>query len=346
VLQYNKINTIHPQAFKGLNKLEALFLDYNQMINLPSQMLNFAPNLLHFSISHNNITKIPNEFFHKTEKLESMNLAHNLLETFDGKQFDNLPNLESVQLEHNKITQLDLVSCKSTTINVDDNQLEEIELNKWTRVLSAWNNPIRQLTLHEHYGTGRNYNFSFNQVNEIVFFVHEQCCALENLENFHIITHSIGDLAQKKFKIEEWTCKFEKNIGYETNNGFVTNNVCTRYVRGKTTTQRTTPTTIREQISAVTYKNRNTALGGFTNQDLSSESDTVEKTTISDDLFTRLAHDADISESDNNESYTAIVELSTEIPEIKLEKSYWQKFKSSMSKTGNAIKNKWNEWTG
>jgi hypothetical protein len=106
--------------------------------------------------------------------------------------------------------------------------LEVIELNKWTRVVSAWGNPVKKLILHEHYGAGRSYNFSFAEVNEIVFFVHEHCCTVENLENFNILVSSFGDLSTKNLNTNEWMCIYLKNIGYETPNGFVVNDVCTK----------------------------------------------------------------------------------------------------------------------
>lgn len=228
VLQFNLIEHINPTAFDGLMHLEALYLDYNRLKRLTPRMLDWTPNLMHFSLAYNNVSYMPANLFAKTSKMETLNLGHNLLTTFNDKQFEALPNLERVQLDHNKLKSLDLSSCKSTDINVDKNQLEALELNKWTRFVSAWGNPIKSFTLHEHYGTGRSYNFSFTQVDEITFFVNENCCTAENLENFHILTQSFGDLSQKRFDVTEWRCKFLKTRGYMTRNGQVVNNVCSK----------------------------------------------------------------------------------------------------------------------
>lgn len=228
VLQYNKITNIKSKAFKGLKHLEALYLDYNQISSLPSDILVEVPNLLHFSVAYNNLTEIPDGMFETSGKLETLNFGHNLLTYFNDTHFDSLPNLERLQLERNYFKKLDLVACKSTEINVDRNNLEVIELNKWTRVVTAWGNPVKKLILHEHYGAGRSYNFSFAQVNEIVFFVNEHCCTVENLENFNILMSSFGDLSKKNLTANDWMCIFLKSVGYETPNGFVVNNVCTR----------------------------------------------------------------------------------------------------------------------
>lgn len=168
-MQYNQISWIDSKAFEGLNNLEALYLDYNKISALPSGMLGPVPALVHFSAAYNNMTGVPDNLFGNNEKLETMNFGHNLLTSFDDKQFEFLPNLERVQLDHNKFTKLDLRTCKSTEVVVDKNELELLELNKWTRFVSAWGNPVKTVILHEHYGTGRHYNFSFALVSEITF---------------------------------------------------------------------------------------------------------------------------------------------------------------------------------
>lgn len=226
ILQYNRISQIDSEAFEGLENLEALYLDYNRMLTIPANMLNPLTNLLHFSMAYNNLTSIPDDLFMRNERLETFNLGHNLLKYFNNEQFEKLPNLERIQLDHNKLKKLDLSFCKSTEINVDKNQLQSLEINKWTRFVSAWGNNIERLTLHEQYGTGRSYNFSFNVIEEITLFVNENCCNEEHLENFKILILSFGDLSQKNLNVSDWSCKYLKTIGYETPNGLIVNNVC------------------------------------------------------------------------------------------------------------------------
>lgn len=226
ILQYNNISIIHPNAFEGLTKLEGLFMDYNPIITITASILKPLTSLENFSAAYCKLNSIPNDMFITNERMASLNLGNNELDFFNDQQFDNMPHLESIYFNDNKFKKLDLTYCKSTEINVERNQLEEIGLNKWNRLLTAWENPIKNFTLHEHYGVGRTYNFTFDAVNEITFFVNEQCCTKENLESFGVMVQSFGDLATKGFEIDDWTCQLLKSVGYESQAGMVVNVVC------------------------------------------------------------------------------------------------------------------------
>lgn len=299
VLQHNQISSIHSRAFYGLNNLEALYLDHNRMTALPTNTLEHLPKLLHFSMSFNNLTTLPDDLFMHNEKLETLNLEHNLLTSFNDEQFHNLPYLERVQLNHNNLSELNLFACKSAEINVERNRLREIQLNKWTQVVTAWDNPVEKVVLHEHYGTGRAYNFSFSDVKEIVFYVHEHCCSIENLENFYILTLSFGDLSNKNLDVNDWDCKFKKNIGYNSDKGYVTNNVCVRNEEVKTVTAAFVPTTEKSMFSPEF------------NTEIYSED---EQTAI-------------VEEFSTTESY-----------ENKTEKGYWKSFKSKVGNAVSKLK--------
>ena len=226
ILQYNNISIIHPNAFEGLTKLEGLYIDYNPIKTITGSILKPLTNLENFSAAHCRLNTIPNDMFTSNERMSTLNLGNNELEYFNDEQFDNLPHLESIYFNDNKFKKLDLTYCKSTEINVERNQLEEIGLNKWNRLLTAWENPIKNFTLHEHYGVGRTYNLTFDAVNEITFFVNEQCCTRENLETFGVMVQSFGDLSTKGFDIQDWTCQLLKSVGYQSQAGMVVNVVC------------------------------------------------------------------------------------------------------------------------
>ncbi|CAO1385340.1 unnamed protein product [Diamesa tonsa] len=226
ILQYNNISIIHPNAFEGLTKLEGLYIDYNPIVTITGSILKPLTNLENFSAAYCKLNTIPDDMFSSNERMATLNLGNNELEYFNDEQFDNLPHLESIYFNDNKFKKLDLTYCKSTEINVERNQLEEIGLNKWNRLLTAWANPIKNFTLHEHYGVGRTYNFTFDAVDEITFFVNEQCCTKENLESFGVMVQSFGDLSTKNFEIHDWTCKLLKSVGYQSQAGMVVNVVC------------------------------------------------------------------------------------------------------------------------
>jgi len=361
VLQHNRINDIHPRAFYGLNHLEILYLDYNRVIVLPSNLLDYLPNLMHFSMTYNNLSSIPDNLFMNNEKLETLNLGHNLLTSFDDEQFASLRHLEHVQLAFNNLSELDLSACKSIEINVDNNNLREIQLNKWTKIVSAWENPVKKLVLHEHYGTGRTYNFSFNDVSEIVFFVHEQCCSLENLENFYILTLSFGDLSEKNLNTNEWNCKFRKTIGYESDKGYITNNVCVKdQIANLSTKSRTNvleTSTSESHTSTESIKvTSESQIASFSTTELYKVTSTSSiETTISPESSEQSTeNDEQVTSSTTQEPYINSDEFSANIDEFTTgessetttEKGVWKTLKKKVGGLKSSVVNKWNSWVG
>jgi hypothetical protein len=235
--------------------------------------------------------------------------------------------------------------------------LEIIELNKWTKNLTAFGNPIQKLILHEHYGTGRTYNFQFTHVNEIVFFVHEHCCTLENLENFYILIHSFGDLSTKKFDVNDWSCKYEQTVTYETKNGFITNNVCTK-IRGivpvppfktSTTTTTTTNSPFKEESfyqvrHNITMLNRIQNAEDFSASDEDINAKPREKLTTIKPLFSGNNFDINYDESTEN---AFIEESTTRDPyEEKAETGIMKTIKKKVTGWKDKTVRKWNEWFG
>lgn len=354
VMQHNQISRVDREAFRGLTNLEALYLDYNRLATLPGQLLEPCTSLLHFSLAYNNLTLLPDDFFSRNEKLETFNLGHNLLSSFNETQFDSLPNLELVQLDHNQLKRLDLAACKSTEINVDKNQLEALELNKWTRFVSGWGNPVKSFTLHEHYGTGRTYNFSFSQVNQITFFVNEFCCTVENLENFSILTQSFGDLAQKRLDVNDWKCQFLKSVGYETPQGLVVNNVCKKLSDDRNlhvseeeeaTTELSRPTFSRSSTQATLTRIRNQE-DLIESEEVTTSTkprESMEDTSLPPSIFVGL-------NIETIDPFTAKVEEvfpTTEDPyEEKCEKGIYKTVKTKVIGWKDKAVKKWNDWLG
>lgn len=361
VLQYNAISRISPNAFDGLGNLEALYLDYNKLKTLSPRVLDPLASLLHFSIAYNNLTMTPTDLFMNNDKLETLNLGHNLLTSFNGSQFENLPNLERVQLDHNRLKKLDLRICKSTDINVDKNELEALELNKWTRFVSAWGNPIKKFTLHEHYGTGRNYNFSFTQVNEITFFVNENCCTVENLQNFYLLTQSFGDLSQKQFDVNDWKCDFLKTLQYQTPTGLVVNNVCkkmseVRTVDGESEEETTTEwlylpsamTTLNTKIYNIEDYLESDEIPSTHKPRESMEDTSPSSPSIFHGMNIETLAERRTTTSEPG-SVTAYIEeiYPTEDPnEKKMEKGIYKTVKTKVVGWKDKVVRKWNEWVG
>lgn len=363
VLQYNQITQIDAKAFEGLNHLEALYLDYNKIKTLPSGVLDPLSALIHFSAAYNNMTQVADSLFLRNDKLETMNFGHNELtaSTFSDKQFEFLPNLERVQLDHNKFTKLDLRTCKSTEVVIDKNEIETLELNKWTRFVSAWGNPIMSLVLHEHYGTGRHYNFSFALVNQITFYINENCCTVENLENFFILTQSFGDLAQKGFNVNDWRCELLKSIGYQTQNGLVVNNVCTKnsqaptqvvpVVESEETTLTYTIPPSRTTGKPRAIQNQEDFIASSEFESTTKPRESMEDLSLSPSIFTGLNIET-LNEKRTTsvpDSFTAHVEevfSTTESYEEKCEKGILKNVKTKIGGWKDKTVKKWNDWFG
>lgn len=348
VLQYNMIEIIDSGAFEGLEKLEALYLDYNKLKTISPGLLDSVRSLVHFSVAYNSLASVPELLFSYNEKLETLNFGHNLLESFDGNQFKYLPNLEHVQFDHNKLKELDLRTCKSTEINVDKNEIERLELNKWTRFVSATGgNQIKTLILHEHYGTGRTYNFSFSEVNEIVFFVNKNCCTLESLENFYLLTQSFGDLGNKDLDVNEWNCRFSQTLEYITPNGLVANNVCTKSAASIISTE-------KETLFSTTRNPEDFVTNGESQPSSSLKPrESMEDTSLSTNIFSGMNIETlneKLTTTEAN-SYTGYVE---EVSLTSNENSYEKKCEKGIFKTvktkvigwKNKVVTKWNDWVG
>jgi hypothetical protein len=198
--------------------------------------------------------------------------------------------------------------------------LEILELNKWTRFTSAWKNPLKKLILHENYGTGRFYNISFDLMEEIVFFVNEDCCTLENLENFQIVIHSFGDLSTKKLDVNEWICKFEKTVEYQSQNGRVLNNVCRRQNNSIVSDSESST---KDEIRSIEDSSPNPNI--FVGKNI----ETLGETTHDPDTETAI-----------------VVEISTLTYDEKVEKGIWKSLKRKVSGWKNKAVKKWNDWTG
>jgi hypothetical protein len=365
VLQYNEITYIESNAFIGIPNLEALYLDYNKMKTLPTRMLHSLVNLVHFSMAYNNLTIVPDDLFMTNDKLETLNFGHNLLTSFNDKQFESLPNLERVQLDYNRLKLLKLRTCKSTEINVDKNEIEDLELNKWTRFLSAWGNPVKTFTLHEHYGNGRSYNFSFVSVNEITFFVNEHCCTVENLENFEILIQSFGDLSQKRFNVDNWRCKFVKSIGYQTPTGLVVNNVCTKISQEQTiftasdfshsSAEKTSTERIYAPLSSRTHIfNEEDLIDSDERETSTKPRESMEDSSFSTNIFSGMnieTLEEKRTTTSDPLSYTAYVQeffptTTEESYEEKCEKGILKTVKKKVTGWKNKIVNKWKDWVG
>lgn len=217
---------------------------------------------------------------------------------------------------------------------------------------------MKNFTLHEHYGTGRTYNFSFAGVRELTFFVNENCCAVENLENFNILVESFGDLSQKQMNFNDWECKFLQNIGYQTPTGLVVNNVCTKIIDDFIASDFPLFSSEGEESTTQTAMKPR---GHIVNQEDLIESEELETSTkpresMEDSSLLPNMFNVNIETFEEKRtttsdplSYTAHVEEifpTTESYEKKNEKGILKTVKKKVVGWKNKVVKKWNDWVG
>lgn len=98
----NKINSIDEHTFEGLDNLEELYLNGNNIVT-------FVPNFPHLKIlhlEHNNITTLTKDIFMPLGELEELHLHYNDLEQISVGVFQNLTNLKLLNLSYNGIKAL------------------------------------------------------------------------------------------------------------------------------------------------------------------------------------------------------------------------------------------------
>ena len=339
IFQFNQITYIHPNAFDGLTKLETLLLDYNLLTTLEDKMLSSLTSLRKLSISNNKITSIPENLFKNNEKLEFVSFGHNEIAHFGDNNFKTMNYLEFFSVAYNHLKVIDLTSCKSTVIDAESNELESVSLNKWNKKFIGWENPIRKFAIHEHYGSGRSYNMSFAQVNQMQFFVHEKCCAKENLESFEIMKNSFGDLEGKDFKVEQWKCQVLKTIAYQTKNGIVINVDCEKKMalRSNVLESREAFTEASKESITESSKESMEELNKAVEEDfyVGLEIETLENTRKPPSVDPNSEFDANVYE---------ISGTTTESYEQKCERGIFRRMKDSAKSWKDRMVNKWNNW--
>ncbi|XP_058879529.1 leucine-rich repeat-containing protein 19-like [Acipenser ruthenus] len=101
-----------------------LILSYNKIDIYPNStgVLNKYTNLSELYLNHNNISDLPGHMFHKLSKLKVLNIANNIISRIEPKAFEGLGSLQDLDLCHNQINYLhpevfaNLSSLKNLTL--------------------------------------------------------------------------------------------------------------------------------------------------------------------------------------------------------------------------------------
>ncbi|RXG69056.1 Leucine-rich repeats and immunoglobulin-like domains protein 2 [Armadillidium vulgare] len=106
-LYENHIKRIDDNAFKGIGrKLARLNLGKNQLSKIPTDTFHPLKNLFVLDLNENKINHLPDGAFLGLHKLDMLKLEHNEIDSIQDNVFSDLTMLNSLNIEHNKITNI------------------------------------------------------------------------------------------------------------------------------------------------------------------------------------------------------------------------------------------------
>jgi Leucine-rich repeat (LRR) protein len=106
-LEGNKLQYFHPDTFRGLPKVQRLFLSKNSGRQIPNDyhFIN-SLSLKHHGISGCNISSVSAETFANIRKLELLDLRYNYQKSLDINILQVIPNLSHLYLQSNEINEI------------------------------------------------------------------------------------------------------------------------------------------------------------------------------------------------------------------------------------------------
>jgi Leucine-rich repeat (LRR) protein len=105
-VQYCKIRTVEPKAFRKLTNLVELDLGENLIQEVPSEAWKHTKALMRLNLSGNPIKHIKSHSFRKLPFLLTLELSHCRIEVIMDEAFAGLESLEWLKLEDNSISSL------------------------------------------------------------------------------------------------------------------------------------------------------------------------------------------------------------------------------------------------
>ncbi|GAB6028060.1 Leucine rich repeat containing 15 [Chamberlinius hualienensis] len=172
-----ELNTIESDAFQPLSRLITLYLDGNQLTQIP--YLQHLTSLRWLYISRNSITTITSDDFTNCTFLSSVILSYNNISFIDENAFDDLNILYKLDLSHNRLTTLSKAFEKLNAhfLYLDFNLIKVFDFNfqfsfKLSR-LDLSGNGIKNVLYAEPYPTSthiRRVDLSRNKIKTFVNF--------------------------------------------------------------------------------------------------------------------------------------------------------------------------------
>ncbi|XP_063775100.1 toll-like receptor 5 isoform X2 [Pseudophryne corroboree] len=162
ILSDNKINQIEQDAFQGLHKLEYLYMISNLLGEIYNDAFAGLTNLAQIHLNNNHIGQIANDAFANLPNLQFVDLRGNAIKSIWF--CDYMPFVIFIGLRENKLKSIDSEDLKSETVDLSENQLENLShLSKLLRNPLVKNISLRKNRLSTCYDfeISRNNSLSY-----------------------------------------------------------------------------------------------------------------------------------------------------------------------------------------
>jgi hypothetical protein len=130
VFDHLALTKITTDDFKGLAKLEFLYLDSNFITEIADDAFADLHALSYLDLDYNKLTTLHADIFRHQKHLETISIHDNFLTTLDESIFSRNPQLKSIKLHNNEIDELGvhlLDNLHLTDVNLKRNKCIDVE---------------------------------------------------------------------------------------------------------------------------------------------------------------------------------------------------------------------------
>lgn len=100
------IRSLSSGTFDNYDQLQKIYLAWNKLENLPSDLFKLDNQITHLDLSGNRLSELNKEFFDRLSYLQNLQISDNHLTIFPNKVFESLRGLQELNLRNNQIQQL------------------------------------------------------------------------------------------------------------------------------------------------------------------------------------------------------------------------------------------------
>ncbi|CAH1974135.1 unnamed protein product [Acanthoscelides obtectus] len=178
-LDHNNISELNKSTFVGLDSLCTLDLSFNYIGNISSEMLVGIGNLRELYLQNNNISLLNADSLNELPLLEKLSLRNNCLQTLDKELFVNNGDLLWIHLEQNRIKELPVgifeYLSNLKVLNMSSNKLAIISIGifsnlKSLEVLDLSNNELVTLEHASAFYSSKNLRRLYLDNNHLKLF--------------------------------------------------------------------------------------------------------------------------------------------------------------------------------